>query len=303
MAVKTGPAVGVAVVTYNSESVLADCLKSLDLGRGDVRLVDVVVADNDSSDGTVELARSFDGVRVVALGRNAGYAAGVNAAIASMPLDELDAVLVLNPDIRLRPGAVERLAQSLDHPDVGIVVPRLLEPDGHLQVSLRRAPSVRRALAEAVLGGARAGRTADLGELITDPSRYTVAGPAVWATGAALLVSRETILRVGSWDESLLLYGEEVEYALRAGDRGFVLWYDPDAVADHIGGEMATNPFLYALMALNRVRVFRMRHGRLHTAAFHLAVLAGEAARAATGRPTSRAAVRLLARPSRRPSE
>ena len=297
------PVVGVAVVTYNSADVVAACLASIPAAAEGVRLVGVVVADNASADATVALAAAFDGVTVLPLGRNAGYAAGVNAAVAALPVTDLDAVLVLNPDVRLRRGSIARLASALDRDGVGIAVPRLLAPDGSLQPSLRRPPAVRRAWAEALLGGHRAGRLGTLGERIIDPARYEVAGPVAWATGAALLVSRRTVARVGPWDESFLLYGEEVEYALRAGDLGYATWYVPDAVAEHVGGELARNPYLYSLMASNRVRLFAGRHGRAATLLYRVAVLAGEAVRAMSGRATSRAAVRLLAFPSRRPEE
>jgi GT2 family glycosyltransferase len=299
------PAVSIVVVTYESAAVLPGCLDSIVDGCEGVRLGEVVVADNDSLDESVKIAETYIGrpIRAVQLGRNAGYAAAVNAGIDSMSLDDVDAVLVLNPDIRLGPGSVRRLVDDLRRSGVGIVVPRLVNPDGSLQPSLRRTPTVLRALGEALIGGSRAGRTVRLGELITDPVGYDTAGPAAWATGAAMLIAREALQRSGRWDESLLLYGEEVEFALRAADRGWSLWYEPAAVAEHIGGESDVNPFLYSLMTVNRVRVYRMRRGRLATIPYYLAVTFGELVRAAAGRRTARAAVVALLVPSRRPTE
>ncbi len=293
------PAVATVVVTYNSAAVLKDCLLSLAGGFQGVHLAEVLVADNASADDSVTIAESVSGLplRVVRVGSNAGYAAGINAAIRELDTLAIDAVLVLNPDTRLRPGSVAVLAGALRTPGRGIVVPRLLNPDGTLQPSLRRKPTVTRALAEALIGGNRAGR---LGELIIDPEPYRRPGPAAWATGAVMLISTTMIREIGPWDESFLLYAEEVEFALRAADHGWVLWYEPDAVVEHIGGESGTNPMLAALLAVNRVRLFRSRRGPLAGAAFYIAVTTGELIRAAAGRRTARAAAVALLRPSRR---
>ncbi|WP_158881507.1 glycosyltransferase family 2 protein [Amycolatopsis anabasis] len=294
--------VAVVIVTHNSADVLAGALASVADGTRGVRLVEVVVADNVSRDDTVAVAQREHGipVRVLRMPHNAGYAAAINAAVASWQESDVDGYLVLNPDARLTPGSVAVLAAALREPGRGIVVPRLLNPDGSLQPSLRRPPTVVRALAEAVIGGNRAGRLGALGELITDETAYHRPCAAAWATGAAMLISTEAQRGIGPWDESFLLYGEETEFALRAGDRGWRLWYEPAAVVEHEGGESGVNPVLWALLTVNRVRLFTRRRGPVAGAAYYLAVLLGEAVRALAGRVTARAAVVALARPSRR---
>jgi N-acetylglucosaminyl-diphospho-decaprenol L-rhamnosyltransferase len=290
--------VAVVIVTHNSADVLEGCLRSV--AASTVELTAVVVADNASKDRSVELAeRAQLPVRTLQLGRNAGYGAAVNAAIASLADGKYDAIFVMNPDCRLHPEALEKLCDALREPGRGIAVPKLLNPDGSLQPSLRRTPTVSRALAEAVLGGNRAGRLGTLGELLMDPADYARPGAFVWATGAAMLISAEAAHDIGPWEESFLLYSEETDYALRAGDRGWTLWYEPEAVVEHIGGESGTNPTLAALMAVNKVRLFRRRHRAPTSAMYHVAVLLGEAMRAATGRRTARASARALLRPSR----
>lgn len=295
------PRVPVVIVTYNSADVLDGCLRSLN-SQG-VHLAAVVIADNASRDGSLAIARSATHlpVTIVRLGRNAGYAAAVNAGVATLNgRDDLDAVFVMNPDCRLRADTLVRLACALDVPGRGIAVPRLVNPDGTLQPSLRRMPTVRGALAEAVLGGRIAGRIGTLGELVTDPRRYELPGAAAWATGAAMLISARVLREVGPWDESFLLYSEETEFALRAADRGWALWYEPTAVVEHIGGDSGVNPALAALLVVNKVRLFRRRRGTFAWLAYYLAVLLGELARALAGRRTSRAVLAALIRPSRR---
>src|SRR5207248_2613989 len=151
---------------------------------------------------------------------------GINAALDAVPPTR--GAFVLNPDIRLRPGCVRTLVDALAQPRTGITVPRLYEANGEQAPSLRREPSVTRALAAAMIGGHRAGRIGTLGELVYDPARYEVPGVYDWATGAAMMISRECMDAIGPWDESFFLYSEETEYALRARDAGFLLRYVPD---------------------------------------------------------------------------
>jgi GT2 family glycosyltransferase len=291
--------VAVVIVTYNSGDVLPGCLRSLH-SQG-VRLAGVVVADNASRDDSVKIAEEYRSlpVRTVQLGRNAGYAAAVNAGIAALNTTDLEAVLVLNPDCRLRPNALATLAQALRHPGRGITVPRLLNTDGSLQPSLRREATVWRAIAEVLIGGRLAGRIGTLGELVTDPAEYERPRAAAWATGAAMLVSVEAMREIGPWDESFFLYSEETEFALRAADRGWTLWYEPKAEVEHIGGDMNTNLVLASLVIVNKVRLFRMRHHALTSAAYFLVMLLGRSLRALMGQRTSRAAAAALIRPSR----
>jgi GT2 family glycosyltransferase len=287
------PALTVAVVTYNSAAHLPGLLASLGGGLDGVADWRLVVADNASTDATVDLVRHLaPDATVVAMGRNAGYAAGVNAAAAAAPPER--ALLILNPDIRLAEGSVAALLTALNAPATGITVPRLTDVQGHPARSLRREPSVRRALGEALLGGVRAGRLPAFGEVVTDERRYRHPGTADWASGAVMLVSRECLDVVGPWDESFFLYSEETDFALRARDAGFALRYTPHAAAVHAGGEAHTSPRLWSILALNRVRLFRRRHGRVHAAAFWAAVTLNEGLRALGGGTTHRAALRAL---------
>jgi GT2 family glycosyltransferase len=295
--------VAAVIVTYNSADVLDDCLRSL--SEQGMPMAAVVVADNASTDKTREIVEDFAAlpVRVVDLGRNAGYAAGINAGIAALDLDCLDAVLVLNADCQVLPGALSVLASTLHRSGHGIVVPRLVLPDGSTQRTLRRRPTVGRALVEALLPGHLAGRVGSLGEVITDPQVYERPGVTAWATGAAMMFSVSALREIGPWDESFLLYSEETEFCLRAADKGWRTWYEPAAVFQHIGGESDTNPTLASLMTVNKVVLFRRRHNRLHSAAYFAAITVGECIRAATGRRTSRASTMALLRPLRRVRE
>ncbi len=288
--------VAVVVVTYNSERYIADLTSSLPAAFDGVPDVQLLVVDNASSDGTLATAaRLAPDATLVPTGRNAGYAAGINAGLAVA--EPFDAYLVLNPDVRLPPGALAGLLAGLDEPGVGITVPQLVDPHGTPHPSLRREPTVLRALGEAVLGGRRAGRVGWLGEVVHDPEVYRRPGTVDWATGAVMCVSADCHRRVGPWDETFFLYSEETEFALRARDVGLTCRYVPGVVAVHVGGEAHTSPKLYALLAANRVRLYRRRHGAARAAAFHASILLGEGIRAARGSTTARAALATLTSP------
>ncbi|APU42852.1 glycosyltransferase family 2 protein [Streptomyces sp. TN58] len=303
----SGP-VAVVVVTWNSAAVLPGFLASLPEGMAglDWRLV---VADNDSADDTVEVVRSLaPEATVVRTGRNAGYAAGVNAALAAAAGWEggFGTAVVCNPDVRMRRGCAKVLVDALGAAQsggrrVGISVPLLYEEDGRtLLHSLRRESSVTRALGEAVIGNRRAGRFPRWSELVTDPAAYEGNTVADWATGALMALSGECLAVCGPWDESFFLYSEETEYCLRARDLGFVTRLEPSASATHLGGDSQVSPRLWTLLTLNRVRLYRRRHGFAAGTAFRAAVLLRESSRAALGRPASLAAARALAGPSAR---
>ena len=282
----------VAVVTYYSEDVVADLLKTLpDALEG--FSWQLVVADNDSRDQTLAVVRELQpDATIVEMGRNAGYAAGINAAVVAGP--PAQSVLILNPDTRLEPGSIATLRERLDQPGVGIVVPRLLDSNHNVVPTLRREPNVRRALGDTLLTARRAGRFSAWSELVTDSRCYTEESSADWAAGPIMLVSRECFAACRGWDESFFLYSEETEFCLQARDRGYRLVLTPDAEAIHLGGESGSSPSLRALLVANRVALYRRTHSVVATAAFRLVALIREASRVALRRPASRHALIAL---------
>jgi GT2 family glycosyltransferase len=280
----------VVVVTYNSGHVIRDCLRSIDAHVGGER--HVVVADNDSSDDTLEQVRdAMPSAIALARSVNDGYSAAINAGIAAAP--KADAVLVLNPDVRLRAATVERLWRVASARG-GVAVPQLLQADGRRALSIRREPTAGRAWAEAILGGGLAGRLG-WGETVTRRRTYERLHTIDWSTGAVMLLTADCLAAVGPFDESFFLYSEETDYMLRVRDAGLPVTYVPEALAVHIGGELSRSAELWSRRTINRVRLQRRRHGRVSTASFLGASLAGESVRAVAGRQTSRrAAVDLL---------
>lgn len=288
------PRIAVIVVTFDSAEVLRDCLTALpDACAG--AAWHLVVVDNASHDDSTALARSVvPRATIVQAGANKGYAAGINAGVRTCG-DDVEAFMILNPDVRLAPTAVARLNDELRRLGAGVGVPRLRDGAGRLSLTLRREPTVVRALGEALLGGRRAGRVPWLGEVVTDPRGYEADCWVDWASGAAMLVSRACFDLVGPWDESYFLYSEETDFCLRARDLGFRTRFVSTADGVHLGGQSGTSPELWSLLTANRVRQFARRHGRLQTNAFRAVVVLNELLRARTS-ATHRAALTALLR-------
>lgn len=287
----------VAVVTYNSEDVVADLLKTMPDGLEGCSW-HLVVADNDSRDQTLAVVKELQpGATIVETGRNAGYAAGINAAVAAGP--SARSVLILNPDNRLEPGSIAVLRAKLDEPGVGIVVPRLLDSNRKLVRTLRREPNVRRALGDMLLSARFAGRFPMWSELVTDPRCYSEDSTADWAAGPIVLVSRDCFAACEGWDESFFLYSEETEFCLRARDAGYRLLFTPVAETVHLGGESGSSPTLRALHLVNRIVLYRRSHSSVATGAFWLVTVLREASRLPWRRPATRHALAALLVPGR----
>ncbi len=284
----------VVIVTYNSAADIGGLLDSLEADAGSLAVA-VLVADNDSADDTVEVARAHAPEALVySTGGNIGYAAAINTALAR--LGGTSPVMILNPDSAVAPGALPLLLAGL-RGDVGAVVPRIVGQDGTTALSLRREPSLAAALGDAVVGSRFRSRPARFAETVFDPASYESAHAVDWATGAALLVSAEAVAAVGPWDERFFLYSEETDYFRRLRDAGYRVMYEPDAVVRHAAGGSGASARLDALMAVNRIRYVRKHRSRPYAAVYRWLVAAGEVLR--LGIPGHALALRSVARESR----
>lgn len=254
--------VAVVIVSYRSAEHLARLLPELPRHR----LAAVVVVDNDSGDGSVEVARSVDGVHVVAHGANVGFGAGCNLGEVASPADA-DLVLFLNPDASIAAADLERLVGHLDrHPSCALVGPRVFRGDEPLpsaggeagvRTELRRfAPLfVARRLPERRL-----------------PAAYDVTGPVTYVEGACMLVRRAVFREVGRFDPAYFLFFEELDLARRLRAAGWSVELVADARAEHaVAASRATAPDrARPALVESTVRYLERRHGRSRAAWFVL---------------------------------
>jgi GT2 family glycosyltransferase len=285
----------VVIVTYNSARDIVGLLESLPAAAAGLTLRTVVV-DNGSTDATVDLVRAFPSVSCVETGTNLGYASGIN--VGREHAGDYTALLVLNPDTVLEPGALGEMFSALADPRVGIVAPMLLDVSGRRYPSLRRDPSLARAIGDGLLGGRIGRRPGWLSEIVRDETPYRRRHSVDWATGAALLISASCDRAVGRWDERFFLYSEETDYGARARAAGFRVEYRPGARARHSGGGSGQSSALLALNAVNRIRYMEKR--RRLPRAYRAAVILHELLRSADS--GHRTALRFVLRRSSWPA-
>jgi GT2 family glycosyltransferase len=286
---------GIIVVSYNSARHIERLLDSLAAATVALKTRCIVV-DNGSSDHTTSIVRARDDAILVGADRNLGYAGGIN--LARSLIGPCSALLILNPDLVVEPGAVARLYEKLQQPGVGITVPMLLDDDGSLYLSARREPSVPRALGDALFGAKIPQRPGWLSEIIRDHRAYQYEQDVAWAGGAVLLISATCHDAVGDWDDSrFFLYSEETDFATRARQCGYRLRYIPTARVRHEDGGSGRSPALGALLAVNRVRYYEKYHRRPATSLFRAAVALHYFLRSAD--PDQRVALSALVRRSR----
>jgi N-acetylglucosaminyl-diphospho-decaprenol L-rhamnosyltransferase len=221
----------VVAVTFSPGDSLGSFLHSLETAT--TRPVDVVLADNGSTDGVPEAAEAqHPHVRVLRTGGNVGYGAAANAGLADR---HAGWALVANPDIRFEPGAVdELLAVAARWPRAATVGPAIRTPDGQLYPSARDLPSLSTGVGHALLGWAWPGNpwTARYRREREAPRERT----AGWLSGSCFLVDLEAFHSVGGFDPGYFMYFEDVDLAARLGERGWLHVYAPSAVVEHEGG-------------------------------------------------------------------
>jgi GT2 family glycosyltransferase len=214
--------VAAIVVSHDNVAELARLLPALTPQVDDT----VVVANTPESVGPIP-----DGVQLLANATPLGFAANVNSGVA---VTEAEYVLTVNPDAVPRDGAVAALREFMDaHPRCGVAGPRMVYPDGTLQPSRRRFPTVlgtivRRTPIRRVFDPYKLQRRHyNLGEDPSEPVR------ADWMLGGFLLLRRSMLEELGGLDEGFRLYGEDIDLCYRAAKAGWETWYVPAAAVEH----------------------------------------------------------------------
>ncbi len=249
-------AIGVGVINHNTREHLRACLTTiLQDAPGEI-----VVVDNASVDGSLELVRrEYAGVRLIANATNRGYGAAANQAIACTSAPH---ILLLNSDTLLRPGALQALRAYLDHhPCVAMVGPRLVNVDGSLQPSCFPFPTPIHTLVE-ISGSRRVIRHLPfVRELYPPTSSHSRARPVPWVLGAGLALRRKAVDDVDGFDESFFMYSEEVDLAYRLRRAGWQIHFAPVATIAHVGGASTRQrPAEMARQAIASTAHFYRRH-------------------------------------------
>jgi len=227
--------IAVIVVDWNAKDDLRVCLQSLARTLEPVVTSETWVVDNAGTDGSADMVRAeFPEVHLVINDANLGFSRANNQALA---LSQSRYALLLNSDAFIHPHALQELTAYADaHAEAGILGPRVLNPDGSLQYSCRRFPTL----------GAGFFRNTYLGRLfprnkyaqdylMTDFDHQSVR-TVDWVSGCAMFIRRALVGEIGALDERFFMYCEDVDFCLRAGQAGFQVVYVPQAIVTHAIG-------------------------------------------------------------------
>jgi N-acetylglucosaminyl-diphospho-decaprenol L-rhamnosyltransferase len=267
--VTDGP-VRVVVVTYSPGGSLATFLETL--ATASTAEVEVVMADNGSTDGAPEAAVGGN-VRLLRTGGNVGYGRAANVGAAGATGEW---VVVANPDVEWTPGSLDHLlAAGARWPRAGCLGPAITTPDGRLYPSARALPSLGRGIGHAMFGWWWPGNpwTRVYREEKGRP-REAVTG---WLSGSCMLLRREAFEEVGGFDPSYFMYCEDMDLCRRLADAGWQSVYAPSAVVRHTGAH-ATSRRRHRMLAEHHRSLYRYlarQYGGLRWAPVRAVLAAG----------------------------
>ena len=228
------PRVRVVVVTFSAGAALTAFLDSL--ATATTAPYDVVLSDNGSTDGSLEIAEQRPEVRVLRNDGNLGYGTAANLGVdVTPPAAQEEWILIANPDVVFDPGALDELLAATERwPRAGAVGPAIRTPSGELYPSARAFPSVGRGIGHAVFGWwwpanpwTRAYR---------NEHGSPVEGVVGWLSGSCLLVRRSAFAAVRGFDPTYFMYFEDLDLARRLAAAGWSSVHVPSALVTHTGG-------------------------------------------------------------------
>ncbi len=265
----------IVIVNWNVRELLRQCLSSVYRTTGDSLELEVIVVDNASSDGSVAMVREdFPQVHLIANAENLGFTRGNNQAIAQ---SQGRYVLLLNPDTEVVDDALTTMVCYMDaHPQVGALGPQLLYPDGSVQSSRRRFPTMATAFLESTVLQQWFPHNRVLRRYYVRDRRDDEVQEVDWVVGACLLARRQAIEQVGLLDEAFFMYSEEMDWCRRFKERGWQVVYLPTAQVIH--HEARSSEQVKALQHIqfqrSKVLYFRKHHGRWPAEVLRLFLLA-----------------------------
>lgn len=256
---RADPTLSIIIVNWNTRDLLRACLHSL---PGHDPATEIIVVDSASADGSADMVRAeFPQVRLLASPENLGYSKGNNLGLTQAQGEFL---FILNPDTQVDPQAVPRLLEALRaDPQVGVVGPLLRYPDGSVQASRRRFPTLLTLFLESTWAQGLAPRAA-LDHFYARDLPPDQPAEVDWLVGAALLVRRAAYAQVGGFDEGFFMYSEELDWCRRLKQAGWRVRHVPTAEVMHFEGRASAQVPAATHIRFNasKVRYTEKYHGR-----------------------------------------
>lgn len=256
------PTLSIIIVNWNVRDLLAACLRSLEPARERLALQVLVVDSHSADDSVTMVRRGFPWVELIACEENVGFPRGNNLGLAQT---NGRYILLLNPDTEVVGAALTTMIAYMEsHPHVGGLGPQLLNPDGSVQSSRRRFPTLATALFESTWLEPLAPASISRHYYVQDVADGETA-VVDWVTGACLLVRREVVEQIGGLDEDYFMYSEELDWCRRIKAAGWQIIYLPTAQVIHHEGKSSEQAVTERHINFQRakLRYFYKYHGRL----------------------------------------
>jgi len=249
----------IIIVSWNVRPLLERCLRSISQSMGgapagDAPRYEVIVVDNGSADGSPDMLRAtFPWARLLANSDNRGFAAANNQGLH---IAQGRYLMLLNPDTEVVGGGLPAMLQYMDeHPDIGLLGPQLVYPDGAIQPSRRRFPTY----ATGFIESTAAQRWWPAHPLLRRYYMQDMPDDQVqdvdWLVGACLLLRRQAYEQVGDFDERYFMYSEELDYAYRLRRAGWRAVYLPAARVVHHEGRSSEQVIASRLIMFHTSKV------------------------------------------------
>jgi len=222
----------IIIACYNSERYINTCLDSI-FGYKIKYNYETIIADNNSNDSTRTIVSSYvPKVTLIKNSKNIGFAGAINVGIQESKGKFL---LILNPDIILKGNTINKLLQfASSEESIGIIAPKLLNPDGTLQESCRAFYSVKTIILRRTIFGKIFPNTDTIKKHLMLDWDHNTPMDVDWILGACFLIRREVLERcVGYFDEDYKLYFEDVDICYRMKEAGYKVCYYPSATCIH----------------------------------------------------------------------
>ena len=273
------PILSIIIVTWNGKRYALECLESLRAPSPELS-TEIIVVDNASTDGTPEAIRvQFPNIRLIENQANLGFARANNIGAA---LSRGKYVCLLNSDVVIPAGCLEKMVEFLEaNPDIGMLGPKMLSPDGGIGPSVMRLPTVWNTLCCALGLHAIFPRSKLLGGFSMDGYAYDTIDDVEVLTGWFWMIPREALRQVGGLDERFFMYGEDIDWCHRFRNAGWRVVFYPDTEALHYGAASSGQApaRFYIEMRRANLQYFRKHHGTVGVLGYHVAIWIHELAR------------------------
>ncbi|MFA5126528.1 MAG: glycosyltransferase family 2 protein [Patescibacteria group bacterium] len=228
------PEISVIIVNWRVRRLVEQCLKSI-LAYSDGINIEIIVVDNDSRDNLAEmLMMDFPDVKFVGLDKNCGFAKATNLAI-KQAAGEI--ICLLNPDTELMPNFFPGVLKYFqEHSEVSLLGPKLLNPDGSPQASIRRLPDLKSQILILFKLKNILPQHKYLANYLAADFDYSREQSVDQIMGAAMICRRDLFDKIGLFDEHFFVWFEEVDLCYRVKKAGLDIRYVPQLQIIHHGG-------------------------------------------------------------------